>query len=147
MNTLNPIQNASFNKPILSVAFDSDETIIYKTPEGVNVSLNFADRLMLPIISYGGGNSLNFYWQFNSPNIHPDKQIIEIDTQPGTKSVLRAIQYTDENAILDEFNVNFINKFTIVEQNNLPIVPTTDIEQSIIAPSNFKILKNQKPTQ
>jgi len=122
INTIRPTPLTAYNKPIYAVAFQSAEMAV--------------EAVYKPVVSYAGGNSLNFWFGFDSPFVAGQKLEQETDLIYRNK----AIYYTDDDGRLTDFNAFYVNDMTI-EENELPIVATP--ETYLIDARGFKTNKNQ----
>lgn len=142
MNTITQTPTATYNKPILAMAFFSEDTILYKDDDETDVPLSSLDRIIIPVISTAGGNSLHFYAEFDSPNVVGD-QIIRQDGifQPFARPTLRSVQYTDNQGLLNEFKFKLVNSYT-GDPELYPVVPNVNITDVLIGENNFTLKKD-----
>ena len=113
-----------------SVTFNTSIQNALVTNEAV---LTTATPLLLPVISSGGGNVLNFNFGFQSPNVAGT----QLDTVTQSIPTLVPIEYTDANGELDNLNWELVDKVTVTDEKTLPLTPRTDANKQIVG-SIFK---------
>jgi len=139
MNTMNNSASSTNDKPILGMAYDSDDVVLEVDPiTGDKTGLGTNENLWLPITSYAGGNSLNFLWKYDSPNV-AGKQIQIIDSL----TTLRAVQYTDEFGQVENITPRYIYDFDS-NKEDLPVILKSDINTTVANASDngFTVFKN-----
>jgi hypothetical protein len=121
------------------MSYDSDDVVLEVDPiTGDKTLLGSNESLWLPITSYGGGNSLNFLWKYDSPNI-AGKQIQINDSL----TTLRAVQYTDEFGQVENITPRYIYDFDS-NKEDLPVFLKSDINTTVANASDngFTVYKN-----
>ena len=140
-NALRPTLDLSKDTPPFNVLFSDPDIKIRRNPDGSYESLAASNAILLPIKTFGGGNSLNFYFKFDSPNKAGD-QVGSISTSIFTdRPILRAIRYVDEIAQLENYTVRFINGFVYPGAKNLPLVVNNPVNVEVLNPGSFRVLK------
>lgn len=129
MNTFNNAASVGLDNPIRAVAFNNLDSPDYS---------GSIDRIMLPAIRSGGGNSINFYFDFNSPSV-AGSQIKFIDNIIfPDKPVLKAVKYTDALGKVEEFSFNLVTNYDVTEPDDLPLVPNADVGLGLINSGELK---------
>jgi hypothetical protein len=140
LNTIQQTPLSGLNQPIYHAAIFSDEIIKYIDSDGTPVPIDSSERIYLPVASFGGGNTLNFHWQFKSPNI-AGLQVYRQDQLIGTKPAIRGVQYTDALGQLDIFNVRYMNVYDASNKDELPYAPTSGQSGILIELDDYKLIK------
>lgn len=81
--------------------------------------LTIDNPLLLPVISSGGRNVLNFNFGFQSPNVAGT----QFDTTTETIPILVPIEYTDTNGEMEYINWELLDTVAVTDPKTLPIVP------------------------
>lgn len=105
LNTIRPTPLSAYDNPIYSAVIQSDTMAV--------------NAVLKPVVSYAGGNSLNFWFGFTSPFVAGKRIVKESDYVTRNE----AVYYTDDNGYLTDFNVYYVNDLT-VDSDDLPIVAT-----------------------
>jgi len=108
-------KSATYNTKIQSAFVTNEEVLTTATP------------LLLPVISSGGGNVLNFNFGFQSPNVAGT----QLDTS-GTIPTLVPIEYTDRNGEADNLNWELVDKVTVTDEKTLPLTPRSDRNKTLV---------------
>ena len=112
-------KSATYNTSIQNALVTNEEVLTTTTP------------LLLPVISSGGANVLNFNFGFQSPNVAGEQLDITSQTSPLVP-LLNPINYTDENGELDNLNWELVDKVTVTDTKTLPLTPRTDRNKTLV---------------
>jgi len=90
--------------------------------------LTTTSPILLPVISSGGGNVLNFNFGFQSPNVAGN----QLDLHTQSIPLLNPILYTDKKGELENINWELINYATVTDDKTLPLTLATDKNRRMV---------------
>jgi len=109
-------KSATYNTSIQNALVTNEEVLTTTTP------------LLLPVISSGGYNVLNFNFGFQSPNIAGT----QLDTVTQTIPTLNPIEYVDNDGEAEFINWELVDKVTVTDSKTLPLTPRTDRNATLV---------------
>lgn len=95
------------------------------TNEDVLTTIN---PILLPVISVGGRNVLNFNFGFDSPNVAG----LRLDTTSQSIPLLEPVLYTDDGGLAETINFELIDTADVNDPTTLPLIPYADRNQSLV---------------
>lgn len=119
LNTIEQNPTIANDKAPLGVALFSSEIKLYEDPStGIADTLSGTQRIIKPLQSWGGKNSLNLYYEFDNALIAGDERV-----EINNKQTLRGFRYTDENGELINLSLEYCHSYN-VNKDIYPLINT-----------------------
>ncbi|WBK39979.1 fibronectin-like protein [PinkBerry-associated phage LS06-2018-MD08] len=90
--------------------------------------LTTTNPILLPVISTGGRNALNFNFGFQSPIVAGER----LDLTSQTIPLLEPINYTADDGELEFINFELVDTVDVTDPTTLPLTPYTDRDNTLV---------------
>lgn len=109
-------KSATYNTSIQNAFVTNEDVLTTATP------------ILLPVISVGGRNALNFNFGFDSPNVAGTK----LDTTTQSIPILEPVEYADTNGEVENINFELVDTVNITDSQALPLQTYSNRDNTLV---------------